>query len=297
MWVPLQGRQRLLGAIGIVSSTQSHRYDEADLRLAEEVARRGALSLENARLYASAERAIAVRDEVLALVAHDLRNPLGTIQVHAQTQRRMLDPGSRAWSAADRIVQAVRRMDRLIQDLLDINRMEAGRLTLERTELDARAVAAESVEAQRLQATESSIDIRLDSASGLPAVHADRDRLLQVFENLIGNALKFTPSGGQVVVGAMRRADAVLYFVRDTGPGISEEDRPHIFERFWQSRRNRSRGRGDSGLGLPIVKGIVDAHGGRIWIESAPGKGTTFYFTIPAATPATEVAPADRPLH
>jgi signal transduction histidine kinase len=112
----------------------------------------------------------------------------------------------------------------------------------------------------------------------IPEVWADLDRLLQVFENLVGNAVKFTEPGGRITVGAARRGDDVLFWVADTGAGIAAEDLPHLFDRFWQARKATRRG---AGLGLPIVKGIVEAHGGRIWVESTLGRGSTFFFTIP----------------
>ena len=118
---------------------------------------------------------------------------------------------------------------------------------------------------------------------GLPDVWADRDRVLQVFENLIGNAVKFTKPGGRITAGAASRDREVLFWVADTGAGIDCEEMPHVFDRFWQAQKAR---RGGAGLGLQIVKGIVEAHGGRIWVESEVGVGTTFYFTLPTAETA-----------
>jgi signal transduction histidine kinase len=220
---------------------------------------------------------------VLGVVAHDLRNPLGTILVQAQELRRRggeLD--TPVLKASDRIETAARRMKRLIQDLLDVSRVEAGKLALERAVVQTRELVAEAVEAQSALAAASSIELRLEAAADLPDVLADRDRLRQVFENLIGNALKFTPPGGRVTVGGVLRAGGVLFYVRDTGPGIATEDQPQLFDRFWQARRSRADWRGGAGLGLQIVKGIVEAHGGCVWVESAAGEGATFYFTLPA---------------
>jgi len=115
---------------------------------------------------------------------------------------------------------------------------------------------------------------------GLPELWADRDRLLQVFENLIGNAIKFTEAGGSITVGAAPREEEVLFWVADTGVGMAADDLPHVFERLWQASGG---GRAGAGLGLPIAKGIVEAHGGRIWVDSALGAGSTFFFTVPAA--------------
>jgi signal transduction histidine kinase len=128
-------------------------------------------------------------------------------------------------------------------------------------------------------AAAASLELWSDVSSGLPDLRADRDRLLQVFENLIGNAIRFTPAGGRITVGAVPREGCVLFHVADAGPGIAAEDQPYLFDRFWQARERRH----GAGLGLPIVKGIVEAHGGRVWVESAPGSGATFLFTIPIA--------------
>jgi signal transduction histidine kinase len=139
------------------------------------------------------------------------------------------------------------------------------------------------VDAQKALAASSSIELAVDVAQDLPEVWADHDRLLQVFENLVGNALKFTEPGGRVTIGATSREGEVLFSVRDTGSGIAAADIPHLFDRFWQAKREESDPSRGAGLGLAIVKGIVDAHGGRIGVESAPGQGSVFSFTIPSA--------------
>jgi signal transduction histidine kinase len=140
-----------------------------------------------------------------------------------------------------------------------------------------------AVEAQKLLASSASVELRIDVAPDLPEVWADRDRLVQVFENLIGNAVKLTKAGGSVTVGAAPRDGEVLFWVADTGVGIAAENLPHVFDRFWQAQKSGRRG---AGLGLAIVKGIVEAHGGRIWVESTLGRGSTFFFTVPASRPA-----------
>jgi PAS domain S-box-containing protein len=283
LWVPLLGRDRVLGGFCLASATPGWQYGEEDLLLAEELARRASLSLENTRLYGTAERAIAARDEVLAVVAHDLRNPLGAIIMQtAALKGHVGEPESRASKASERIERAAGRMKRLIQDLLDVTRVEAGQLALDRVPLSPRDLVAEALDEQRALAAASSIELRAEVAEHVADLLVDRDRMLQVFENLIGNALKFTPAGGRITVGVVPQADAVLCYVRDTGSGVPTEEVPYLFDRFWQARRNREKRRAGAGLGLAIVKGIVEAHGGRVWAESALDEGTTFYFTIPA---------------
>jgi PAS domain S-box-containing protein len=277
--VPLVAHGRLLGLMAFVSSSPSRLYGESDVRMAEELAQRAALSVENARLYDEARRATQARDDVLGIIAHDLRNPLNSVLMQANLLRSGgAEPGQRARKSADVIERAVRRMDRLIQDLLDVSRMDAGRLSVEAARVDARLIISDCVEAQRTLASSASLELQLDVASSLPEVWADRDRLLQILENLIGNAVKFTRPGGRIVLGAAPREGEVWFWVSDTGSGIAADDVPHLFDRFWQGRKA---GRHGAGLGLPIVKGLVEAHGGRIWVESTPGRGSTFFFSLP----------------
>jgi signal transduction histidine kinase len=178
------------------------------------------------------------------------------------------------------IERAATRMNHLIQDLLDVARMEGGRLSIARARIPARQAVADVVQTQEPLATSASLELRLDIPPDLPDLWADRDRLLQVFENLIGNAIKFTEAGGSISVGATPRDGEVLFWVADTGVGMPADDLPHVFERLWQASGG---GRAGAGLGLPIAKGIIEAHGGRIWADSALGAGSTFFFTIPTA--------------
>ena len=197
--------------------------------------------------------------------------------------RSASEPDRRNQKPAQAISRAAARMNRLIQDLLDVTRIEAGRLPVERRPLSPGALPAEAADTEVALATSSGIDLRLAVAKDLPEIWVDRDRLLQVFENLIGNAMKFTKSGGQITVGAEVRTHEVLFWVKDTGAGISPEDLPHVLDRYWQAAAGA--GRLGAGLGLAISKGIVEAHGGHIWVESAVGQGSIFYFSIPTSRP------------
>lgn len=289
--VPLIVHQQLLGAIAFVSSTASRIYGPAEVRLAQELAQRAALSIENARLYRAAQRATQLRDEMLGIVAHDLRNPLNGILLTAQRLRRQEmkgEPPPEPQTPVQVIVNAARRMDQLIQGLLDVTRMEAGRLPIEQAPVSVPQLLSEVAEAEQTLAAAASIELRLEIAPELPEVWADRSRLLQILENLIGNALKFTQAGGRITVCADPQGSEVLFRVRDTGSGIAAEDLPHLFDRFWQGRSERRSG---AGLGLSIVRGAVEAHRGRIWVESTPGKGSTFFFTIPTVLRAEQPNP------
>jgi signal transduction histidine kinase len=284
MGVPLNVHGRLLGALVVPSCRAGRRYANTDLRLLEEVGRRAALALENARLYRAAERAIQARDDMLGVVAHDIRNPLNTILMQVMLiQRSEAQP--------ERIERAASRINRLIQDLLDVTHMEARGLSIEAARVVAGQVIRESAEAQKSLASSGSLELQTDVTSALPEIWADRDRLLQIFENLIGNATKFTGTDGRITVGARPSGEDVLFWVADTGVGISAEDLPHVFDRFWRVRKAERRG---AGLGLAIVKGLVEAHGGRVWAESTVAQGSTFYFTVPVARPA-ESHPSETP--
>jgi len=285
--VPLLAQGQLLGALVFVRTSATAPYEPRDVRLATELGARAALAVHNARLYREAQRATRLRDEVLGIVAHDLRNPLNSIVMQAAVLQRVRPEGERRSRKPGEIIhRAAVRMDRLIQDLLDITRIEAGQFSVACAPLVAQPILRDVTEAQTALVGSAGLELKLDLAPDFPAVLADASRLLQVFENLIGNAAKFTPPGGRITVGASPRDGEILFWVENTGPAIVAEHLGHVFDRFWQARTADKR-RG-AGLGLPIVKGIVEAHGGRVWVESVEGRGTTFYFTLPTAAAGAE---------
>jgi PAS domain S-box-containing protein len=280
MGLPLLIREQLLGVIVFISSKLSRVYGPTDVRFAEALAHRAALAIENGRLYRAAVRATQLRDEVLRVVAHDLRNPLSVIVMQSAAQRRRgPEPERRNQQSSEAIHRSANRMKRLINDLVDVTMVEAGKLGLDRARVSPRQLLVDALEVQRPLAAQGSIDMQLDVERELPDIWADQHRLLQVLENLIGNAIKFTPAGGRITVGASPGEREVLFRVSDTGCGISPTDLPHVFDRFWQARK----GREGAGLGLPIASGIIAGHGGQIWVKSTLGHGTTFSFTIPRA--------------
>jgi PAS domain S-box-containing protein len=280
---PLIAHGRFVGAMSLISTSAPRAYNDADVRFAQEIAQRAALAVDNAGLYARAQRAIETRDDVLGIVAHDLRNPLAAILMQAELLR---EPGADTYrlphKAAESILRSATRMNRLIEDLLDVTLLEQSRLAVDPRPLDARQLMAEVLHAHEARGAADSLDLHLDVPADLPDVLCDRDRVLQILENLVGNALKFTPPGGSITVGAGQRTNDVLFWVADSGIGIDSDSLPHVFDRFWQAKRGRRSG---AGLGLAIARGLVEAHGGRMWVESTPGRGTTFFFTIPAALP------------
>jgi PAS domain S-box-containing protein len=285
MVVPLVVGEVCHGALALASG--SHAFDETDLPLALEIGRRCALFIESARLHRSERAAIKARDEVLAIVAHDLRNPLASMMLHLTLLRRPPGkPERRSTEAVEVIEHAVRRMSRIVDDLLEVTRFEAGQLELAPMRVSPAEVIAEVSKSQREQIRLRSLELRTDVAPDLPDVWADRNRVLQVFENLVGNATKFTTEGS-ISLGARLEGGEVVFWVADTGVGIAAEHVSRVFDRYWQARRSRREG---AGLGLSIVREIVRAHKGRVWVESALGSGSTFFFTLP-----TMAAPASAP--
>jgi PAS domain S-box-containing protein len=237
-------------------------------------------------------RAVTSREQVLRIVAHDLRNPLTTIMQSAALAQRGSEP-ERLNKRLDIISRAAVRMDHLIQDLLDVSLIEAGQLQIEADRLSASDLVHDAVDMQTPLASSSGLDIRVDVPHDGDVLWANRERLHEVFENLIGNAIKFTEAGGHITVGATSRDGDVLFSVADTGCGIAVENLPQVFDPFWQAVPKA--GNLGAGLGLPITKGIVEAHGGRIWVESSVGHGSTFFFTIPKAPPDADHAIAADP--
>ena len=228
----------------------------------------------------TAELLSRAREDVLGVVAHDLRNPLNLVSM---TTQLLMEPDltpERRKSTLAINARAVARMNRLIGDLLDVVRMEAGHLSLDVGPCDVTRVLVETLEAFQPRAAEQGISLVLSPEPPNIIVQADEERVLQLIDNLVGNALKFTPSGGRVSIGGFIDTNELRVTVADTGPGIPEEQRARLFDRFWQARGADRRG---LGLGLPIAKGIAEAHGGRLWVESTMGSGSAFHFAMPLA--------------
>jgi PAS domain S-box-containing protein len=278
MIVPLSARGRTLGALTFAFAGSGRRYTQARLEVAEELATRAALAIDNARLYQQEQAAVRARDELLAIVSHDLKNPLAAILVSAGALSELLpvdDEPTR--SRADVIRRAAQRMHHLIAQLLESAKIEAGRLPVERKAYAMGALIADAL--GPLDSLARTKALTLESRVTPCEALCDRERVLQVLSNVIGNAIQFSPEGGAIVVEVEPVGGEVRVAVRDHGCGVALEEQPHLFERYWQGRARRE----GSGLGLYIAKGIVDAHGGRIWCESQPGHGSAFFFTLPAA--------------
>lgn len=261
---------------------RSARWTASDLEAIEELRRR-AVEIDLERQVVREQHAVRARDDLVAVVSHDLRNPVGVIQMQSALLARTLgesdeEPSRRARAGMERIQRAAERMNVLIHDLLDLAKIEAGRFAVQRRREDARDVVEEALLLIRPLAEAKRIALSQEVGANAE-IHADRERLFQVLSNVVGNAIKFTPEGGAVAVSIEPHEGSVMFSVTDTGPGIPAEQLPHVFNRYWRARRS---GREGSGLGLYIAKGIIEAHGGQIWVELPAGGGTRFRFTVPA---------------
>jgi signal transduction histidine kinase len=256
----------------------------ADQELADEKSEVGRLQVlldERSQALWTSNEALDLRDEFLALVSHDLRNPLSAIALNTQLLERLVSSGDPRLARISRsLASSIAQMQRIISDLLDLAAIQAGKLSVQLHPGDARSSIEEAVEASRSIAAGKSIALEaVVPPDPLPA-RFDPGRIAQVLENLIHNALKFTPAGGRISVEGRSTEEVVEIRVRDTGPGMQPEEIAVIFERY---RQVEKRGRKALGLGLYISRSIVESHGGRIRAESVAGEGSTFLFTLPRA--------------
>ena len=281
--VPLTSGAQRLGALTFIG-VDGRSFGDEHQALAEKYAAIAGGAVSNATLYGIAQRANRARDEVLGVVSHDLRNPISAIAMctRALEQTPPSDEGARQ-DLLVTIRESTEWINRLIQDLLDVAVIESGKLSLQTREQEPAHLALQARHMFEVEAVGHDIQLDAKIATNLPLMSADGARIVQALGNLLRNAIKFTPNGGRITIGVDSRAGRVEFSVKDSGPGIPLENQARLFDRYWQSS-NGARARG-TGLGLSIAKGIVDAHGGEIWVQSAPGDGSTFTFAIPAAPP------------
>ena len=228
------------------------------------------------------EAGLQAREQILSVVSHDLRTPLSGILTAVELLERLqIEPptGERVRRSVDSIRRLTTRMSRLISDLMDFASIEAGHFAIDRIETSPEDIVSATLEAFLAQAAEREIAIDARVASECPRLYADQERVVQALTNIVANAVGVTPRGGRITLVADCTTQLVRFSVTDTGPGIHADELPHLFERYWRSPHAAYKG---TGLGLPIAKAIVEAHDGRIWAESEPGRGSTFHFELPA---------------
>ena len=277
LYLPLIARGQLIGVLSLFRADRG--FDIDDLAFAEDLGRLAALALDNSRLLEVVRGSLRAREEIVGVVSHDLRNPVAAVKM---LSRAALSAGEGDSDGAREnlslIAEAAEQMDSLIRDLLDLSRIDVGQLQLAPEPVDPSVLLDEALRTLRPLVDDRKIKLDVNVEKGLPKVRADTERVQQVISNLVGNAIKFTPSGGTITISARRDGDEVLFSVADTGSGIAEDQLPKVFDRYWQSTRTDRQG---AGLGLAIAKGIVEGHGGEIWVESKPGKGTRVEFSLP----------------
>jgi signal transduction histidine kinase/CheY-like chemotaxis protein len=292
MVVPLTVHERTLGAITFVSTESGRHYGASDLAFAEDLARRAAAAIDNARLYTeaqaarqSAEEASRLKDEFLATVSHELRTPLTAMLGWAYLLRAgHLDEPS-AKNALETIERNARAQSQLIDDLLDVSRIITGKLRLDVRQIDPLSFIDSAIEALRPAAEAKGVRLQKVLDTGVNSIAGDPARLQQVIWNLLSNAIKFTPKGGQVQVRLERVNSHIEIAVSDTGSGISPKFLPHVFDRFRQADQSTTREYGGLGLGLAIVRHLVELHGGTVRAESlGEGEGATFTVLLPLLT-------------
>ncbi|HEY0094148.1 MAG TPA: ATP-binding protein, partial [Archangium sp.] len=279
-------RGRTLGALSLISA-RPERYGPADVTLFETLAQRIATAVDSALLFQQAQEAVRWREELLAVVSHDIKTPLLVVRMNAEMLLNAARPPGEERRRQGRrhlenILLAAGQMRDLIGGILDRARLQGMPMPLATQPWAVEELFRQAAEVLRPLALNKSQDLVLEVCPGLPRVRADRERVLQVLSNLVGNAIKFTASGGTVTLRARKVDGLVRISVKDNGPGIPPEDVPHLFERFWRASGVNERG---TGLGLSIVKSVVEAHGGTLWVETQVGVGSTFFFTLPAAEP------------
>jgi signal transduction histidine kinase len=290
--LPLMHGEALVGGL-VMGFPSTAAFDAVDETFATLLAQSVGSALDRARTFElerkgrrEAETMAHAREEVLGVVAHDLRNPLGVVGAALE----MLGEWNLSHEERNKLIasasRAVKQMNRLIGDLLDVMRLETGHLTLDLEDVPVATLLNDAADSVKHVALQNNITLAVDPPDKMVTVRADRGRLAQALANLLGNAIKFTPKGGHVELRSRQDGRAaVVIEVADTGPGIPPEGLPHLFDRFWQGRRADRRG---VGLGLPITKGIIEAHGGRIWVDSEVGHGSRFCFTLPLSVRQAE---------
>jgi signal transduction histidine kinase/CheY-like chemotaxis protein len=296
--VPLKARGRVLGAMSLFVAESERRYGEDDLRLVEELARRASIAVENAVHYRAAEEASQAKDEFLAVVSHELRTPLNAIIGWAHMLREDSLPADRRQKALETIDRNARAQGQLIEDLLDVSRIVSDKLRLDVQSVDLPLVIERAVETVRLSASGRGIAIRPVVDPTASPVFGDPMRLEQVVWNLLNNAVKFSENGSEVHLIVQRLDSAVEIIVRDRGKGIDPSFLPHVFERFRQADSSTTRTRGGLGLGLAIVRKLVELHGGSVRAESEGlGRGATFAVKFPISPLRTSLISRPPALH
>lgn len=286
MVVPFHARGRVLGAIALMVGDSGRRYTATDLALAQELARRAAVAIDNALLYRESQQAIRVRNDFLSVAAHELKTPTTAIKAYAQLLRRRMSTGREPGEveALETINQQADHLARLVQQLLDLSRLEYGRLELHSTEVDLVQIVENVLKRTELVTPDRRLQLE---SKGPVVVTADPDRIEQVIGNLLDNAIKFSPAGGTIRTSIDAAGDGAVVSVQDWGMGVPEGRQSRVFERYYRAHEEKAYE--GLGIGLHVAREIIAQHGGEMWFESREGEGSTFYFSLPlAGAPSTQ---------
>jgi signal transduction histidine kinase/DNA-binding response OmpR family regulator len=293
--VPLVARDTPLGAI--VCCAARRQFEPADLALIENLAGRAATALDNAQLFQTIRDGERRKDEFLAMLGHELRNPLAAI-TNAGELTKLLTPGEATFDESLEIIrQQAALMKRLVDDLLDVSRITSGRVQLQKSQIDAAEIMTRVAEAHDVLFSSRGHTLHLDTPRQETLLEADPYRLEQILSNLLVNAAKYTDAGGEIWFSAKREGPDVVFRVRDSGIGIGPDLLPNVFDLFAQANRSLHRAEGGLGIGLTIVRGLAELHGGRVAVTSGGfGRGAEFVVALPAETQVSKRAAAPQPV-
>ncbi|MGH6887364.1 MAG: hybrid sensor histidine kinase/response regulator, partial [Geminicoccales bacterium] len=282
--LPLVARGQTLGAMTFLTTRQGgRRYSESDFAVAQELTHRAGIALDNARLYRDVQEASRLKDEFLGIVSHELRTPLNAVLGWSQVLRRAPADPEQTRRAVEAIERNAQAQVRLVEDLLDTSRVISGKIRLELSSVDVSNLIGGAVESFGPVARAAGLELSATVAEDVGATRADGARLQQVVGNLLSNSVKFTPAGGRIDVAVRRTASSLEIRVSDTGAGITSEFLPHVFDRFRQADSTTTRAHGGLGIGLAIVRHLVELHGGTIRAASGgAGHGSTFTIVLPS---------------
>ena len=294
--VPMQIKQRRIGVLEAVNKQGKDTFSTEDVETLTALAAQAAAAIENARLVGALQSAYErlgqldrLKSDFIAVASHELRTPLSIILGYASFLQEDVDPESA--KKMQIVVQAATRLHHIMETMLNLRYLETGELELTVTSFDLRDEVSQVSDEYRALADANKVMIENDLPRDEVIVWADRDKVRVVLDNLISNAVKFNLKGGRVLVAVRGLGDEVMVRVADTGVGISEKDLKRIFERFSQLENHMTRRHEGMGLGLSVVKGLVECHGGRVWAESIPGQGSCLFVVLPRRSDSSEAAP------
>jgi signal transduction histidine kinase len=299
--VPLQIKEHRIGVLEAINKCDDQEFSRQDVDMLMTLAAQAAAAIENARLVGALQRAYErlgeldkLKSDFISIASHELRTPLHLILLYAEMLREDLGEGAR--EQVDPVLRAATRLKQLIETMLNLRYLETGQMELVPTRFDLRAEVQAACRDYKALADTKGLVISTDVPDEQVSIYADKEKVRVVLDNLVSNAVQFTPAGGRVRVKVGRRGQDIEMSVIDTGIGISPQDLDRIFERFYQVDDHMTRKQGGMGLGLSIVKELAELHGGRVWVESVPGRGSCFVVVLPprvssAAVVKPEISP------